>query len=70
LTDYDDGFDIPGDIKPYSFEPLVKNVTDSINCEELAAPSAYVDPEQPPVPPTPSAGPQQSWIGVYFLVLI
>ena len=48
----------------------MKNVTDSINCEELAAPSAYVDPEQPPVPPTPSAGPQQSWIGVYFLVLI
>ena len=37
------------DINPYNFEPLAKKVTDSINYEELAAASAYVDPEQPPV---------------------
>ena len=43
----------------YSFEPLAKKVTDSLNGEELAAASAYVDPEQLPVPPTPGAGPQQ-----------
>jgi len=30
------------DIKPYSFEPLTKRVTYSINCEELAPESAYV----------------------------
>jgi len=35
------GFVIVGDIKPYSFEPLAKKVTESINCEELAAASAY-----------------------------
>ena len=45
------------DIKPYSFEPLTKTFTDSINCKELAAASAYVEPEQPPVPPT--LGPQE-----------
>ena len=30
-----------------------KTRADSINCEELAATSADVDLEQPPVPPTP-----------------
>jgi len=59
MSDSDKGFDILNDIKPYSFEPLAKKVTDSLNCEELAAASAYVDPEQLPVPPTPGAGPQQ-----------
>ena len=44
-------------IKLYNFEPLAKTVTDSINCEELAAVSADVDIEQPSVPPIP--GPQQ-----------
>ena len=57
MSDFDKGFDIFRDIKPYSFESLAKKVTDSINCEELAAASAYVDQEQPPVLPTP--GPQQ-----------
>jgi len=47
----DESFDIFRDIKPYSFEPLAKKFTDSINCEKLAA---YVDPEQPPVPSTPA----------------
>jgi len=36
-----------------------KRVTESINCEELAAASAYVDLEQPPVPPTTDPGAQQ-----------
>jgi len=53
MSDSDESFDILRDIKPYSFEPLAKKVTDSINCEELAAASTYVHPEQPPVPPTP-----------------
>jgi len=52
-------FDILNDIKRYNFEPLTKKVTDSINCEELAAASAYVDPEQPTVPLTPGPSPQQ-----------
>jgi len=57
MSDSDESFDILRDI--YSFEPLVEKVTESINCEELAAASAYMDPEQPPVLPTPSSGPQQ-----------
>jgi len=52
ISDSDGNFYILRDIKPFSFEPLAKKVTDSINCEELAAASAYVDIEQPPVPPT------------------
>ena len=52
MSDSDESFDIPRDIKPYNFEPLVKKVTYSINCDELAAASAYVDPEQPTVPLT------------------
>ena len=59
MSDFDKGFDIFRDIKPYNFESLAKKVTDSINCEELAAASADVDPEQPPVPLKPSPGPQQ-----------
>ena len=50
VSDSDESFDILRDIKPYSIEPLVKEVTDSINCEDLAAASAYVDSEQPPGP--------------------
>ena len=53
MSESDETFDILRDIKPYTFEPLAKNVTDSINCEELAAASADVAPEQPPVPSTP-----------------
>jgi len=37
MSDSHESFDILRDIKPYSFEPLAKKVTDSINCEELAA---------------------------------
>ena len=51
MSDTDERFDILGDIKPYSFEPLAKMFTDSINCEELAAASADVDLEQPPMLP-------------------
>jgi len=57
MSDSDESFDILRDIKPYNFEPLAKKVTDSINCEELAAASTDVDLEQLPVPLTPS--PQQ-----------
>jgi len=59
MSDSDEGFNILRDIKPYSFEPLAKTVTDSINCEELVAESAYVDPEQSLVPPTPGPDLQQ-----------
>jgi len=55
----DECFDILSDIKPYSFEPLAKKVTDSINGEELAAASSDVDLEQPPMPPTPGPCLQQ-----------
>jgi len=55
----DETFDILRDINPYSFEPLAKKVTDSINCEKLAAASAGVDLEWPPVPPSPCPGQQQ-----------
>jgi len=58
MLDSDESFDIFRDIKPYSFESLAKKVTDSINCEELAAASGYVDPEQSPVQPTRGLGPQ------------
>jgi len=50
MSDSDDSFDLLMDIKAYSFESLAKRVTDEINYEELAAASADVDPEQPPVP--------------------
>jgi len=56
MSDSHESFDILSDIKPYNFEPLAKRVTDNINYEELAAASAHVDPEQPPVPPTPGPG--------------
>jgi len=52
MSDPDESFDILRDIKPQSFEPLTKNVTDSINCKELAPVNLYVDPEQQPVPLT------------------
>jgi len=53
MSDSDERFDILNDIKSYNFEPHAKRVTDSINCEELAAASADVDPEQLPVLPKP-----------------
>jgi len=59
MSDSDESFDILRDIEPYGFEPLAKKVTDSINREELDAASAYVDPDQPSVPPTLGPGPQQ-----------
>ncbi|KAK2141348.1 hypothetical protein LSH36_1114g00028 [Paralvinella palmiformis] len=52
MSDSDESFDILGD-----FKPLAKKVTDNINCEKLAAASAYVDPEQ--APPTHITGPQK-----------
>jgi len=63
----DESFDILRDIKPYSFEPLAKRVTDSIICKELAAASADVDLDQPPVPQTP--GPQQELDWCVFVCL-
>ena len=56
MSDSDESFDIFKDIKPYNFEPLVKKLTDSINCEELVATSADMHLEQPPMLPT--LGPQ------------
>jgi len=50
MSDSEEGFDILSDIKPYSFEPLAKTFRDSINCEELAAASAHMNPEQTPSP--------------------
>ena len=41
----------------YNFEPPTKRVTDSINYEELAAASADVHLEQPPVPSTSEPDP-------------
>jgi len=70
MSEYHDSFDILRDIKSYSFEPLAKKVTDYINCDELAAASAYVDPEQSPVPPrNPAPVHNKIWIGVYLFVL-
>jgi len=48
MSDSNESFDLLRDIKPYSFEPLAKKITDSINGEKLAAASADVNPEQPP----------------------
>ena len=56
MSDSDESFDILRDIRPYNFEALTKKVTGSINCEELAAASAYVHPAQSPVPLTPGPG--------------
>jgi len=67
ISDSEESFDILRDIKPYRFEPLAKKVTDSINCEELAAARVYVDLEQPPVPPTPGLSLQQ-WL--YWCVFV
>jgi len=63
MSDSHKSFDILRNIKPYSLESLVKKVTDSITCEELAAASAYMNPEQPPKALTPVYN--KSWIGVY-----
>ena len=54
-------FDILRDIKPYNFEPPVNKVTDSINCEELAAASADIHLEQPSVPPLPGPDQELDW---------
>ena len=59
MSDSDERFHFLRDILPYNFEAPTKGVTDSINCGELAARSADVDLEQPPVPPTPGPAPQQ-----------
>jgi len=45
ILDSNESFDILRDIKPYCLKPLAKKVTGSNKCEELAAASAYVDPE-------------------------
>ena len=59
MSDSDENVDILRDIKPYICEPLAKRVTDSVNCEELAAASADVNLEQPPLSPIPGPGLQQ-----------
>ena len=59
MSDSDESFDLLRDIKPYNFERPSKKVTDSINCAELAATSAGMDLEQPPVLLTPGFGLQQ-----------
>ena len=63
MSGSDESFDILRDIKPYRFEPLVKKVTEtgSINCGQLAAASAYVNPEQSHVPPTPGPLQELDW---------
>jgi len=69
MSDSDEGFDILRDINPYNFKPLVKKVTDSINYEAFAAATAYVDPEQPPVPLIPGPGSQQE-VCLFVLVYV
>ena len=59
MSDSHESFYILSDIKPHSFESLVKQLTYSINYEELAVASAFMDPEQPPMALTPVPGPQQ-----------
>ena len=66
MSDSDERFDILRDIKPYSFEPPAIKITDSIHCEELAAASANVDPEQPHMPPTHGPGQQTGPDCEYF----
>jgi len=56
MSDSGESFAILRDNNPYSFEPLAKTFADSMNCEELTAASAYMDFEQPPVPPSPGPG--------------
>ena len=46
MSDSDEKFDLLRGIKPNNFESLAINVTYSINREEIATASAYVDPEQ------------------------
>ena len=70
MSDSGESFEILRDIKPYNFEPLAKNVTDSINCEELAAASAYVDTSSHLGRQHPSPVHNKSWIGVYLFVLV
>ena len=69
MSDSDERFDIFRDVNPYNFESLAKKVTDSINCEELAAASAEVHLEQPPVPTTPDPSPQQELDWHVFIYL-
>jgi len=59
MSDSDEWFDILRDIKSRVFIYSRKKVTESINCEQLAAASAGVDLEQPPVPQISGPGPQQ-----------
>ena len=70
MSDSDANFDIPMDIKPYSFEPLAKKSTDSINCEELAAASEYVDPDSHLCRRHLAPVHNKSWIDVYLFVLV
>jgi len=57
MSDSDESFDILRDIQPYSFEPLVKKFTDSVNCAELSRAAIC-------------ATDNKSWIGVYLFVLV
>jgi len=41
MSDSNESFDILRDIKPYSYKPLAKKVTYSINCDELTAASEF-----------------------------
>jgi len=62
MSDSDESFNNLRDINrssPTTLKHSRKRVTDSINCEELAAASADVEPEQPPVSAPPGPSPQQ-----------
>jgi len=50
MSDSDESFDTHW-YQAIQLWTIREKVKDSINCEELAAASAYVDPEQPHVPP-------------------
>jgi len=70
MSDPSKGLTFSGDIKPYSFEPLAKKVTERINCDELPASSAYLDAEQPPVRQHPAPVHSKSLIVVSLFVLL
>jgi len=76
MPDYDGSFDISGLSSPTTLNHSRKRVTGSINCEELAAASADVHQEQPPVPQTsgPSLQQQLDWcvfvyVGITLIVM-
>ena len=64
------GLTFSGMSSPTTVNHLQKSVTDSVNCEKLAAASADVHLEQPLVQLTPNLGPQPELDWRVFSVLV